>query len=137
VHAQQIIATHPDVRGLTNTALIRCIEACFDCSQTCTSCADACLAEPDVRDLVQCIRTCLDCADVCLTTGLVSSRRTGSNEGLVSTMLQSCETACRLCAEECERHAERMAHCRICAETCRRCEVACRDAGLELRRAIQ
>ena len=137
MHAQQIIAAHPDVRGMVDTALIRCIEDCYDCSQTCTSCADACLAEAEVRELVQCIRTCQDCADVCLTTGLVSSRRTGSNVGLISTMLQSCETACRFCAEECERHAERMVHCRICAEACRRCEAACRQAGAELRQTVQ
>jgi hypothetical protein len=81
-----------------------------------------------VQQLVQCVRTCLDCADVCLTTGLVGTRRTGSNERLIASMLETCEKACRLCAEECEQHAANMEHCRICGEACRRCERACRDA---------
>ncbi len=137
MHAQQILAAHPQVAGLTDDALIRCIEDCYDCSQVCTSCADACLGEKAVADMVQCIRSCLDCADVCLTTGQTGSRRTGSNELLIATMLESCETACRLCAEECEKHAYRMEHCAICAAACRRCERACRDARLSLGRRVQ
>lgn len=128
MHAQQIIATHPHVRGSTNDALIRCIEACYDCSQTCTSCADACLGEEMVQQMTQCVRTCLDCADVCLIAGQLSTRRTGSNERLIASMLETCEEACRLCAEECEQHASRMEHCRICAEACRRCEQSCQEA---------
>lgn len=128
MHAQQMISTHPQVHGGVNDALIRCIEACYDCSQTCTACADACLGESAVQQMTQCIRTCLDCADVCLTTGQLGTRRTGSNERLIAAMLDTCEEACRLCAEECERHAGRMEHCRICGEACRRCETACREA---------
>jgi hypothetical protein len=129
MHAQQMISTHPHVRGGTNDVLIRCIEACYDCSQACASCADACLGETMVQELTQCIRTCLDCSDVCFTTGQISTRRTGSNEQLIASMLETCEEACRLCAEACERHAERHEHCRICAEACRRCETACLEAG--------
>ena len=128
MHAQQMISTHPHVRGNTNDALIRCIEECYDCAQTCASCADACLGEEMVQQLTQCIRTCLDCSDVCLTTGELSTRRTGSNERLIASMLQVCEEACRLCAEECERHASIHEHCRVCAESCRRCEQACQAA---------
>ena len=29
MHVQEMIATHPHVRGNTNEALIRCIEACY------------------------------------------------------------------------------------------------------------
>lgn len=83
MHAQQIISTHPHVRGNTNDALIRCIEECYDCAQTCTACADACLAEDRVKDLTQCIRMCLDCTDVCAATGSLASRRTGSDEILL------------------------------------------------------
>jgi hypothetical protein len=128
MHAQQIIATHPQVKGSTNDALIRCIEECYDCSQACTSCADACLGEQMVAEMVQCIRSCLDCADVCAATGQVSSRRTGSNEQLIVHMLEACEQACRLCAKECERHAGRMQHCRICGEACAACADACGEA---------
>jgi len=128
MHAQQMIASHPQVQGNTNEVLIHCIEECFDCAQACTSCADACLAEPNVQDLRQCIRFNLDCADICLATGTVATRRTGSNEQVIRAMLEACAEACRLCGEECARHAERMEHCRICADACRRCEQLCRDA---------
>lgn len=129
MHAQEMISAHPQVRGDANEALTRCIETCLDCAQVCTSCADACLGEEMVADLRQCIRTDLDCADVCALTATLASRRTGSNDGLLLTILQACEETCRLCAEECGRHADMHAHCRICAETCRRCAAVCREAG--------
>ena len=129
MHAQQMIASHPQAHGRTNAALIHCIEECYDCAQTCTACADACLGEAMVQQLTQCIRTCLDCADVCAATGALATRRTGSNADLIARMLHVCEEACRICALECERHAGEMPHCRVCAEACRRCEVACRDAA--------
>ena len=129
MHVQQMISTHPQVRGNTNDALIRCIEECYDCAQACTVCADACLGEDMVKDLVQCIRLNLDCADVCAATGLVGSRRTGSNELVIRRLIETCAEACRLCGEECERHAGMHEHCRICAESCRRCEQACREAA--------
>jgi hypothetical protein len=127
MHAQQMIATHPKA-GQADDALIRCIEACYDCAQACTACADACLGEEMVAKMVQCIRTCLDCADICAVTGALATRRTGSNPQLIASLIATCEDACRVCAEECERHAEMMAHCRICGEACRACEAACRDA---------
>ena len=128
MHAREMISAHPHVRGNTNDALIRCIEACYDCAQTCTTCADACLGEKQVAELVQCIRLNMDCADVCTVTGSVATRRSGSNEAVIRAMLDACATACRLCAEECERHAGMHQHCRICAEACRTCEDACRKA---------
>jgi len=128
MHVQEMISTHPHVRGGANDALIRCIEACYDCAQTCTVCADACLGEDGVRDLIQCIRLNLDCADVCAATGQIASRRTGANELTIKPMIETCAEACRLCGAECERHAQ-MEHCRICAEACRRCEEACREAA--------
>lgn len=137
MHVQQMIATHPDVGGDTNEALIRCIEACYECAQTCTSCADACLAEGMVKDLVQCIRLNLDCADVCSATGSVASRRSGSNELVIKRMIETCADACRLCGEECEKHAQMHEHCRICAEACRRCEQACRKAAETITPTLQ
>lgn len=128
MHAKEMISTHPHVRGNINSALIQGIEQAYDCAQTCTTCADACLGEEAVADLVQCIRLNQDCADVCLATGIVATRRSGSNEDVIRQMLQACDTACRLCAEECERHAEMHEHCRICAESCRSCGDACRKA---------
>lgn len=128
MHVQEMIATHPHLRGSTSDALIRCIEACYDCAQTCTVCADACLGENMVKDLVQCIRLNLDCADVCVTTGQIASRRTGTNELTIKQMIETCADACRLCGDECERHTH-MEHCRLCAEACRHCEQACRKAA--------
>lgn len=129
MHVQQIISSHPHVQGNTNDALIRCLEECYSCAQACTACADACLGEQMVQQLTQCIRLDLDCADVCLATGSVLCRRTGSNEEVVRHMLTACETACRLCGAECERHAGHHQHCRVCAEACRRCEKACQEAS--------
>lgn len=125
---QQIISTHPDVKGSANDALIRCLEECYNCASVCTVCADACLAEEMVQHLTQCIRLNLDCADVCFAAGKIGSRRAGSNEGLIRRQLEVCAEACRLCAEECEKHAGMHEHCRICAESCRRCEQACHAA---------
>jgi hypothetical protein len=105
------------------------VEECYACAQACTACADACVGEAQVSSLVQCIRACMDCADICAMAGAVATRRSGSNEVLIRQALGLCEAACRICAEECERHAGHHAHCRICAEACRACERACRDAG--------
>lgn len=129
MHAKEMVGTHPSIRGNVSDTLILCIEQCYDCAQACTACADACLGEEAVGELVQCISLNLDCADVCLATGTVATRQTGSNEQYIRSMLQACETAVRLCAEECEGHAQDHDHCRICAEACRSCEDACRKAG--------
>lgn len=129
MHAQEIIGLHPHARGNTNDALIRCIEACYDCAQACTACADACLGEDMVKQLTQCIRLNLDCADLCIATGALASRRTGSNELVLRTTIEACAEACRLCGEECARHAEHHEHCRVCAEVCRRCQQACTQAA--------
>jgi hypothetical protein len=128
MQTKEMIATHPDVRGNVNPALIDAIDAAYECAQTCTSCADACLAEEMVAQLRQCIRFNLDCADVCAATATLGNRRTGSNEDVIRKMLDACITACRLCGEECARHAAKHEHCRVCADSCRRCEAACQKA---------
>jgi hypothetical protein len=128
MRAQQIISTHPQVKGQINDVLIRCIEQCYDCAQTCTSCADACLGETMVQQLTQCIRLNLDCADVCTTTGRMATRRTGSNDELIAAMLSACETACRMCAAECRKNAGQYECCAICAEACESCQQSCAEA---------
>ena len=134
MHTREIIAAHPDVRGIVNEALIAAIDEMYACAQTCTSCADGCLAEQMVTELRQCIRLNLDCADVCAATATLAIRRTGSDEEVVRRMLSACITACRLCGEECQRHATQHEHCRICADACRKCEAACQRAlrGMEV-----
>jgi uncharacterized membrane protein len=77
--------------------------------------------------LRKCMRTCVDCADVCDMTVRILSRHTEYDANITRAMLEACATMCRSCGDECERHADRHAHCRICAEACRRCEQACRN----------
>jgi hypothetical protein len=126
-HVIQMLESHP--QATPNETLGRCIAACAICSQSCTSCADACLAEEGVRELRRCIRLNLDCADVCAATARVLSRQTNFEPSLARALLEACAEACRLCAEECEWHAEhmKMDHCRVCADACRRCERACEE----------
>lgn len=120
-----MFATHPRPSKLHGEELVHCIEACVNCAAICTTCADACLGEEMVKDLIHCIRTNLDCAGVCQVTGDLLARQTEPDFRLLFHQVQACQTACRVCAEECERHAQMHEHCRICAETCRHCERAC------------
>jgi hypothetical protein len=129
MHAREMFAAHPLARNTVNDPLAACIEACLDCTQTCASCADASLAERSVEAMRQTIRLCLDCSDLCATVGAMASRRTGSNEVVLRQVIETCASVCRLCAEECDRHAAHMRHCALCAEVCRACEAACRSAA--------
>ena len=124
--AEQMLDDHPAVEDRTDfAALLECIEACFECAQACTACDDACLAEADVEMLRECIRLNLDCADMCEATGRMLSRRTAESLALRQAMLAACVVACRVCGDECERHAGEHHHCATCAEACRRCQRAC------------
>ncbi|WP_017569807.1 four-helix bundle copper-binding protein [Nocardiopsis halotolerans] len=124
---EQMLSSHPDRRSSEVEEKVRaCVEACGACAQTCVLCADACLGEPSVAELVGCVRLNLDCADLCEVTQRVLSRRTG-DDTLARALLKACAEACRLCGEECERHAGHHEHCWVCAETCRRCESTCRE----------
>jgi hypothetical protein len=126
-HTWRMLETHPSGAGVDPSALVECIQRCFDCAHTCTACADACLSEGNVQMLGRCIRLNLDCADICNATGKVSSRQTAFDAGMVRTALEACARACRVCGDECEQHALDMEHCRVCAEACRRCESACNN----------
>jgi len=127
VTVREVIAVHPWPTSLDRDVLLRCIDECFDCAATCTSCADACLGEPDVAELARCVRLCLDCADACDTTGRIVTRQTEPDLGVVRAVVEACATTCRVCGDECERHAAHHEHCRISAEVCRRCERACNE----------
>ncbi|WP_206446411.1 four-helix bundle copper-binding protein [Agrococcus sp. KRD186] len=127
-HVEAMLDTYPKgLGGIDKKALATCIAACFECAQTCTACADACLSEDMVAELTKCIRTNLDCADVCEVTGRLLSRHTGYDANITRAILEACQTACKACADECERHSQMHEHCRVCAEACRRCERACAD----------
>ncbi|WP_027584170.1 four-helix bundle copper-binding protein [Bradyrhizobium sp. Ai1a-2] len=129
MQVQEMISRHPRAHGQGDGLLVRCIEQCYSCAQICTSCADACLAEDMVKSLTQCIRLNLDCADVCNITGRMATRQTGWDGEMIRRMLHTCTAACRLCADECQKHAGEHEHCRICADACRRCMQACEEAG--------
>jgi len=122
---QQMVQTSPSKTGAEGP-LVACIQACLECQQACTACADACLGEQDPKMLVRCIRLNLDCADICDVTGRVVSRQTAPEPATIRAMLQACIQICRLCGDECARHAQHgMRHCQICMDACRRCEQAC------------
>ena len=126
-HTRRMIESHPEPVSLELGAVLACIQTCLDCAQACVSCADACLAEENVKALVRCIRLDQDCADLCEATAKILSRQTAFDKELAITTLRACESACRICAEECERHADAMEHCNVCADACRTCEQACRN----------
>lgn len=124
-HVQQMLQTHPGSPSVDRTALLECIQTCFDCAQSCVSCADACLGEENVKMLARCIRLNQDCANVCEATGKILSRQTAFEPAMARAILQACMTACKLCGDECSKHAQQHEHCRMCADACRRCEQAC------------
>ncbi|MEO5315392.1 four-helix bundle copper-binding protein [Pseudarthrobacter sp. CC12] len=123
-----MLDTYPkDLGNIDQHKLAECIDTCLECAQTCTACADACLSEDMVAELAKCIRTNLDCADICLTTGNILFRHTGYDANITRAVLEACQTVCRACADECERHAGMHEHCRVCAEACHRGEQACAE----------
>lgn len=126
-HVEEMLETHPRAATLDAALLANTIAALYSCAQTCTACADACLGEEMLDKLVRCIRLNLDCADVCETTGALLSRQTELNWSLINAQLAACAVACRICGDECERHANMHEHCRICADSCRNCEQMCNE----------
>ena len=124
---REILEVHPQPSSLDREALLRCVETCFDCAATCVSCADASLGEKDVQELIRCIRLSLDCADACEATGRIVARQTAVDLLVVGAMIEACAVACRVCREECERHAAHHQHCALTTAICLRCEQACDD----------
>lgn len=122
-----MLDAYPGSAVLDKRLLTRCIETCLECGQACTACADADLAEQTVAHLITCVRLNLDCADMCGTTGRVLSRQTGYDRDLTRAVVQACAQACRVCGDECERHAQMHEHCRVNAEVCRRCQQVCEE----------
>ena len=127
---RKMIALHPDVvkSGHVNQSLGDAVHHAMYCAKMCLSCADACAAEK--VDMEQCIRLCSDCADVCEATTRLGLRRTGSNERILTEMLEFCARVCDECAAECERHD--MEHCKLCAQICRECAADCRKAAASI-----
>ncbi|MBJ6724508.1 four-helix bundle copper-binding protein [Geomesophilobacter sediminis] len=123
---QEMFTSHPRNIRFDLDQLTACISACTECADSCTVCADACLGEEKVQMLVRCIGLNQDCADVCGVTARILARQSESESLLLRLQLETCATACRICAEECDKHAEMHRHCRVCANSCRNCEDKCR-----------
>ncbi|HUP24039.1 MAG TPA: four-helix bundle copper-binding protein [Thermoanaerobaculia bacterium] len=122
---RQIFSHHPQPATDAGDEAFGVVAATAECAAVCTACADACLSEDDPTPMRDCIRLDLDCADVCRATGALLARPGRQDAATLKALLDACATACRVCAEECEKHAERMAHCRICAEASKACQRAC------------
>lgn len=129
MYASQMLGTSPAQNHvLSDDALVKCIEACFDCAQSCNACADACLGEKQIDMLRRCIRLNQDCADICIATGRMLTRQQDPELRLVRAQLEACLIACQVCGDECAKHAQHHEHCRICAGACRTCADACEVA---------
>jgi uncharacterized membrane protein len=122
---QQMFRTHPAPASDAGEEAFTLVKAAAECARTCTTCADACLEESDPASMRLCIRGNLDCADICDTTARLISRPGKQDPVTLRAQLEACVTACRACAQECEKHASAHEHCRICAESCRACAEAC------------
>ena len=122
---RKMIGLHPAVAGHVNQPLGDAVHHAMYCAKMCLSCADACAAEE--MDMRQCIRMCLDCADICDATANLGLRRTGSNNQMLTEMLELCARMCEECAAECEKHDHE--HCKLCAIMCRECAEDCRKAA--------
>ena len=132
MRTKEMLKSHPFPTW--DQPVVDCVEACFECAQACTSCADSCLAEEELTTLTRCIRLTLDCADSCSVTGRMLSRQTGTNADLIESQVRACMEACRICGDECEKHASNMEHCKVCLDSCRAAEGACMNF-LEMCRA--
>lgn len=120
---KKMFQNHPNPASDAGDEAFALVTAAAECAYVCTTCADACSEEENPAKLSACIRTNLDCADIAQTTARLISRPGEQNPQLLRAQLDACATACRACAEECDKHDHE--HCRICAESCRACADAC------------
>ena len=127
MNVADLINAHPNKPTRHMNVIVACVKACYGCSESCIICADACLSEERLKELVRCIRTDLDCAAICEVTGQLVARQTETDVRILRKQLEACVVGCRICGEECEKHARMHDHCRLCAESCRACEQACSD----------
>lgn len=124
-HVNAMFRNHPSPASDAGDAAYALVTAATECALVCTTCADACLAEDDPTALRRCIRTDLDCAEICQATARLIARPGEQHAGLLRAQLEACATACRACADECDRHAGAHEHCAVCAAACRACAEAC------------
>lgn len=114
------LATDADTLG-------NAIDMLFECAASCTACADACLAEDDPSKLRDCITLDNVCAEICTATARSLARITQGSYSVLAKQLEACIEACRVCGEECRRHADMHEHCAACADVCESTEKVARD----------
>jgi hypothetical protein len=117
--------SHPLDPEKNRAPLLACIEACSACAVLCGACNDACIAENDPASIRGCIRATADCADICLATLRILLRLSATHAELLRSQLRTCQTACEICAAECDRLHSAHPHCHVCEEACKRCSQAC------------
>lgn len=127
MNVEDLVQVHPAAPSQNLDVISACVKACYACSESCTLCADACLGEKEIEMLRRCIRLNLDCAAICEVTGQLVARQTEAVTEVLRKQVESCITACRVCREECQQHANEHGHCRLCAQSCQACEKACID----------
>ena len=120
---RQMFQKHPNPASDAGEEAYALVQAAAECTYTCTTCADACLEEDDPASLRTCIRLNLDCAEISSVTAKMISRPGAQDPQVLRAQLDACATACRACAEECDKHEHD--HCAVCAEACRACAEAC------------
>jgi len=69
--------------------------------------------------MTRCVRSSLDCGDICGITAEVLLRQIEPNWNLNRKLLEACIATCRICGEECQKHAEEHEYCRVGAKACR------------------
>ena len=99
------------------------IETLLACALECENCATACLGEEDVKTMARCIALDRDCADICTLAARLLKR----DSEVAHEFLAICEKICKMCGDECAKHASHKEHCRRCADACKKCAEACRN----------
>ncbi|GGM43179.1 four-helix bundle copper-binding protein [Dactylosporangium sucinum] len=110
---------------VSSERLAAVIDELAACEEAVTACAAAMVAEDDVRVLQDAIIRDLNCADVVAATRRVVTR--GGDAVLLSSLLETCVTACEHSAELCAKHAHHHDHCRLCSQATARCAEMCRE----------
>jgi hypothetical protein len=80
--------------------------------------------DPSKDHLHGCIRANLECADLCFAAATLASQPEKINLGQLITALERAAQSCQICAEECQRHANRLNSCVDSAEACHNCREA-------------
>jgi len=133
-HTKDLLQKHPHAPKEVD-ALSSFLNEAFGCAQSNLICADACQSEENVKELGRCIRLNLACGDICLVTAKLVARH--ALEGaLVRAQLEACALACKVCGDECEKHARMHPHCAVCVESCRQTEQACRTLSEKVRAQV-